>query len=226
MIRVNDVHIEYPFKDKIIEAVKGVSIDINDGDYVTIVGPSGSGKSSLLSAIAGLVFPRTGDVFIDKYRINRISRSRRAKVRSKYIGVIFQFSEMIGRFTIEENLQLAWRAVHGGAHMGRYQERLEYLCGRLDMYDLLHTHPSRLSGGQLQKTAVARALIKDSPVILADEPSGDLDPSNIIKVKELLKEEHASGKSIILVTHDMQMAKDANTIFELRNGIITNVIKQ
>lgn len=226
MIRINNVYINYEQNGETIEAVKGVSLDVNTNDYVALIGPSGSGKSSLIAAIAGLIDPLDGDIFIEKFRISKLSRSKKARVRAKNFGIIFQFSEMINRFTVEENLLMAYTASHGHGNLENYQTRLEYLCGKLDIYNLLGTFPSKLSGGQLQKTAIARALIKDAPIILADEPSGDLDPESIHRVKLLLREEHERGKGIFLVTHDMKLAFDAKTIFELRAGKISALLKQ
>ncbi len=225
MIRVNDVHIHYRQGEQTIHALRGVSLDINRGDYIALIGPSGSGKSSLIAAIAGLVFPTSGDIFVDRYRINKVSRGRRAAIRSTYYSVIFQFSEMLGRFTIRENLQLSWHACHGNHNPEKFFERLEYLSAKLDIFNLLDAYPGQLSGGQLQKTAIARALIRDLPIILADEPSGDLDPESFVQVKNLFQEEHENGKGIFLVTHDMKLAFDAKTIFELRNGVISDVVK-
>lgn len=233
MIRILDVHIDYlqethAFGAKgvgeVVHALRGVTLDINTNDYVAIIGPSGSGKSTLITAIAGLLGVVKGDVFIDKYKITRARRGRQAKIRGKYFGIIFQFSEMLGRFTVEENLRFAYVAAHGKID-DHYHERLKYLSEKLDMFSLLTSYPAKLSGGQLQKTAIARALIKDSAYILADEPSGDLDPESVARVKKLLREEHDRGKGILLVTHDHKLASDAKSVFEMRDGQISSLIK-
>ncbi|MCS6984477.1 MAG: ATP-binding cassette domain-containing protein [Leptospiraceae bacterium] len=225
MIRINNLHVEYRQGTSVQLALQGVSLDINEGDYIALVGPSGSGKSSLIAAVCGLVFPHEGDIFVDKYRINRISRARRAFVRSRYFSVIFQFSELLGRFTVRENLELSWISSHGFYKRGSFQDRLDYLVSRLDLYPLLDRFPHELSGGQLQKAAIARALIRDLSYILADEPSGDLDPESFLQVKNLFLEEQERGKGILLVTHDMKLAFDAKTIYELRQGKITGLLK-
>lgn len=226
MIRILDVHINYAQggAQNIVHALRGVTLDLNANDYVAIVGPSGSGKSTLVTAVAGLIAVAKGDVYVDRYKISRSRRARQAKIRGKYFGIIFQFSEMLGRFTVEENLRFAYVAAHGKIDE-RYTERLQYLTQKLDMADLLQAFPTRLSGGQLQKTAIARALIKDSPFILADEPSGDLDPESVSRVKRLLREEHDRGKGIMLVTHDNKLASDAKSVFEMREGQISALIK-
>ena len=225
MIRINNIHLYYRQHGVALHALRGVSLDINPGDYIALVGPSGSGKSSLIAAVTGLIFPSEGDIFIDRFRINRISRNARAKIRAKYCGIIFQFSEMPGRFTIRENLYLSWLSADRGKDLSEFEERLELVCAKLDIHPLLEIRPGNLSGGQLQKTAIARAIIKDAPIILADEPSGDLDPDNVKRVRNVLQEEIENGKSILMVTHDAKLASDAHTIYELRDGQIHNVLK-
>lgn len=239
MIRILDVHIDYSQvsalgwskglksgerSSEMVHALRGVTLDLNSNDYVAIIGPSGSGKSTLITAIAGLIGVAKGDVYVDRYKISRAGRARQAKIRGRYFGIIFQFSEMLGRFTVEENLRFAYVAAHGQIDSS-YSERLKYLADKLDMHALLNAFPPKLSGGQLQKTAIARALIKDSPFILADEPSGDLDPESVTRVKRLLREEHDRGKGILLVTHDSKLASDASTVFEMRAGQISALIK-
>ncbi|MBV6494382.1 MAG: Lipoprotein-releasing system ATP-binding protein LolD [Turneriella sp.] len=231
MIRISDVHIAYtqaagPFlsASEEVNALNGVTLDINENNYVAIVGPSGSGKSTLVTAIAGLITLRKGDIFVDKYRLNRSSRARQAKIRAKYFGIIFQFSEMLSRFTVEENLRFSYVAAHGQIDEN-YNARLKHLSAALDLYPLLSAFPGKLSGGQLQKTAIARALIKDSSFILADEPSGDLDPESVLRVKKLFQEEHVRGKGILLVTHDNKFASDATSVFEMRSGKISAHLK-
>jgi len=225
MIRVNNLHIQYKQDNQMVPAVRGVSFDINPGDYTAFIGPSGSGKSTLISALSGLIRPASGEIHAEKHKIHSASRSELSRIRARYFSIIFQFSEMLSRFTVRENLMLSWMAVHGSRRLDDFRERTEYLASRLDFFPLLDSFPGQLSGGQLQKTAIARALIRDLPVILADEPSGNLDPESLKKVKLLFAEEHEKGKTIFLVTHDMQFAFDAKTIFELRDGKIYRLVK-
>ncbi|MCX7632301.1 MAG: ABC transporter ATP-binding protein [Turneriella sp.] len=225
MIRILDVYANYTEPGgKIVPALSGISLDINKADYVAVVGPSGSGKSTLVAAIAGLLPIAQGEIYVDKYRIRRTRRARRAKIRGSYFGIIFQSSEMLARFTVEENLRFAYVAANGSVD-ARYQRKLEYLCQKLGLTEFLRSTPTKLSGGQLRKAAIARALIKDPPFILADEPSGDLDPAAVVQVKKLLREENAQGKGILLVTHDNKLASDAKSVFELRQGKISAYLK-
>ncbi|MDH5716026.1 MAG: ATP-binding cassette domain-containing protein [Spirochaetia bacterium] len=225
MIRIIDIHISYKEKENIINALRGVSLDINEGDYTALIGPAGSGKSTLLGAIAGVISPDKGDIFLNKYRLNKLSRRKCAFVRAQFYGIIFQFSELINRFTIEENLYFAWYAAHKRKNIEEYKNRLTYLINMLKIDNILSVYPTKLSGGQMQKAAIARALIKDSSIILADEPSGDLDPENIELLKALFLEENSRGKTIFLVTHDMQLAFDAKTIYEFKDGKIHGIVK-
>lgn len=225
MIRINNVHLHYFQNNQRVQALKGISLDLNAGDYVALVGPSGSGKSTLIAAVAGLIFPEQGDIFIDRFRINKISRNKRARVRAESCGIIFQFSEMPGRFTVKENMYLSWLGANRGKEKNDFLERLEYVTACLDILPLLNSFPHFLSGGQLQKIAVARALIKNAPLILADEPSGDLDPENVQRIRKILKEEVSQGKGILMVTHDMKLAGDAHTIYEMSDGKINRVLK-
>lgn len=222
MIRINDVHIAFPYADREVRAVNGITFDVNAGDYLALVGPAGSGKSTLIAAIAGLIFPNQGEIYVDRFNIHKISRSERAQIRAEQFGIIFQFSEMLGRFSVLENLEIAYRKSETGP---AFNQRLDYLCERLEMRELLNRYPRKLSGGQLQKAAIAVALIRDLPYILADEPSGDLDPHSTKLLQKLLSEEHKAGKTIILVTHDMSLASKAKDIYEIVDGNINRIVK-
>lgn len=223
MIRVNDVRIHYNKGSETVEAVKGISLDINEGDYIAIIGPSGSGKSSLLGAIAGLIQTDSGDIFIAKHKLTRARREKKAHIRAYFLGVIFQFSEMISRYTVRENLKAAWAVAAAETRPENFDERLEFLSGRLQLSQVLDSRITSLSGGELQKAAVARALIKKPPFLLADEPTGDLDPESSQLVHNLLKEENENGMGILLITHSAELAKEARTIYEMRDGTFSNI---
>lgn len=222
MIRMNNIHIAFPYADREVRAVNGITFDVNAGDYLALVGPAGSGKSTLIAALAGLIFPNQGEVYVDRFNIHKISRSERARIRAEQFGIIFQFSEMLGRFSVLENLEIAYQKPEIDT---AFNQRLDYLCERLEMRELLNRYPSKLSGGQLQKAAIAVALIRDLPYILADEPSGDLDPHSTKLLQKLLSEEHKAGKTIILVTHDMNLASKAKDIYEIVDGNINRIVK-
>lgn len=226
MIKINDIYIDYDSADSESRAINGLSMDVNDGDFVAIVGPSGSGKSSLLSGIAGLVPVNSGDIFINKNKISRVSRGRKSLIRSQYFGIIFQFSELINRFTVEENIKISWIAAQKKSEQNEldYIARLEYLTEQLNLHSILKRLPGKLSGGELQKAAIARAFIRQNTVILADEPSGDLDPENVQRLKNLLVKEHETGRTIVMVTHDMDLAGIASTVYHLEQGKVVKIV--
>jgi len=231
MIRINNLHISYQRGNQKIGAINGVSLDLNDNDFTALIGHAGSGKSTLLGAISGLIEVEKGEIYLGKQRLSQMKRSTKAWYRGSQFAIIFQFSELINRYTIEENLLLSWRATHGesksngGNSESRFRERLAYICENLPLNELLSLYPYQISGGQLQIAAIARALIKDVPVILADEPSGDLDPQNMKKVATLFQKEHKAGKTILLVTHDMGLAMNARTVYEIKDGKIDKLVK-
>lgn len=220
MLRVNNIT-KYFGKYK---AVNSISFDVNSGDYVAIIGPSGSGKTTLLSLLTGLISPSEGEVLYNDKKLTSLSRSELAKFRARELGMIFQFSELVPGLTVEENILLP--AIFTRKFTDReYREKCDFLMERLAMEDLRHSLPRNLSGGQLQKTAIARSLINDPALLVADEPSGDLDPDNSNLVQMLLMEYNRYGLTILLVTHDMNLAFDAQTIYEMKTGSFSQIIK-
>jgi ABC-type lipoprotein export system ATPase subunit len=220
MIRVN--HISKSFGD--YKAVDSISFDVNSGDYVAIIGPSGSGKTTLLSLLTGLISPTDGEILYDDRKLSSMSRSQLAGLRAWDLGMIFQFSELVPSLTVEENILLPALFTKKFSN-AEYHSKCDFLIDRLAMHDIRHTLPRQLSGGQLQKTAIARSLINDPLLLVADEPSGDLDPDNSNLVQMLLMEYNRMGLTILLVTHDMNLAFDAKTIYEMKAGSFSQVIK-
>lgn len=220
MIRVN--HITKQFGD--YKAVNSISFDVNSGDYVAIIGHSGSGKTTLLSLLTGLISPTNGEILYDDRKLTSFTRSQLAKFRAWELGMIFQFSELVPGLTVEENILLP--ALFTKKFSDReYREKCNFLLNRLAMEDIRNALPRHLSGGQLQKTAIARSLINEPSLLVADEPSGDLDPENSNLVQMLLMEYNRMGLTILLVTHDMNLAFDAKTIYEMKSGSFSQVIK-
>jgi ABC-type lipoprotein export system ATPase subunit len=220
MLRVNNLSKEF----KGTFAVNSISFDVNSGDYVAIIGPSGSGKTTLLSLLTGLISPSEGEVLYDNQKLSNLSRSQMAKLRARELGMIFQFSELVPNLTIEENILLPVLFTRKFSEK-EYHSKCEFLIERLDMQDIRHALPRELSGGQIQKASIARSLINDPSLLVADEPSGDLDPDNSNLVQMLLMDYNKMGLTILLVTHDMTLAFDAKTIYEMKNGSFSQVIK-
>lgn len=220
MIRVNNLW--KSFGNQV--AVRSISFDINSGDYVAIIGPSGSGKTTLLALLTGLITPTQGEILYDDRKLSNLSKRELAKLRANELGLIFQFSELVSNLTVEENILLP--AIFTKKFSPQeYREKCNYLIKKLDMENIRHLLPKKLSGGQMQKAAIARALINEPSLLVADEPSGDLDPDNSNLVQMLFLEYNKRGLTILLVTHDMNLAFDAQTIYEMKNGSFSQVIK-
>jgi putative ABC transport system ATP-binding protein len=198
-----------------------VTLEIPRGQFVAVVGPSGSGKSTLLGLIAGLDAPTSGEVVIDGVNITRLSEDALARLRGEKVGFVFQFFHLIPSLTAHENIAVPMEIAGVADARGRAQVLLDEvgLTGRA------HHYPSQLSGGEQQRVALARALANDPPIVLADEPTGNLDSTNGRHIIELLQEIHRSrGTTVVLVTHDAELAAIADTRVVLRDGRVVERI--
>jgi putative ABC transport system ATP-binding protein len=197
-------------------ALSGVDLEIRKGEYVSIEGPSGSGKSTLLALIGLLDSPSDGRYLFKGEAVENLDISQRAAVRNREIGFIFQSFNLIGDLTVYENVELplTYRTMSGSESKQRVQRALE----RVGMNDRSRHYPSQLSGGQQQRVAVARALAGSPSILLADEPTGNLDSHNANAVMELLRELHSEGATICMVTHDVRFARHAERGIHLFDG--------
>jgi putative ABC transport system ATP-binding protein len=192
-----------------------LSLQVPQGQFLSIVGPSGSGKSTLLGLIAGLDAPTSGDVFIDEVNITRLGEDGLARLRGEKIGFVFQFFHLIPSLTAYENVAVPME-IAGVASPG---SRARSLLEEVGLTGRAHHYPSQLSGGEQQRVALARALANNPPIVLADEPTGNLDTTNGRHIMELLREVHrARGTTIVLVTHDAELAALADARLVLRDG--------
>ena len=199
-------------------ALAGVDLDINKGEYVSIAGPSGCGKSTLLSILGLLDTPTTGEYVMSDSPVQNLSLSERARIRNREVGFIFQSFNLIGDLTVYENVELplTYRGMSSGERRRRVTDALE----RVGMAHRAKHLPSQLSGGQQQRVAVARAVAGQPSILLADEPTGNLDSTNGEAVMELLSELHRDGATICMVTHDSRYAHHADRIVHLFDGQI------
>jgi putative ABC transport system ATP-binding protein len=198
-----------------------LSLQIPRRRFLAIVGPSGSGKSTLLGLIAGLDAPTSGSVVIDGIDITRLDEDRLAKLRGEKIGFVFQFFHLIPSLTALENVSVPMEIV--GARNAR--SRAESLLEEVGLTGRAHHYPSQLSGGEQQRVALARALANDPPIVLADEPTGNLDTTNGRHIMELLREIHAArGTTVVLVTHDVELASMADARLGLRDGRVVETV--
>jgi ABC-type lipoprotein export system ATPase subunit len=211
-------------KRESVRAIDGVSFDINEGDFISIVGPSGSGKTTLLSIIGCLIQPTRGDVYFNDKKVTQISDKEQCKLRGEYIGFIFQFTYLVSHLTVLENVLVPLMLV-GEEINEKAKDFAIDLLTRLDMQDKLDYFPRELSGGEIQRTAIARSLIKKPKLLLADEPTGDLDFVTSQKIFDFFKElNEKQGVTIVVVTHNPQLAKFAKDIYQIDKGKVTNMI--
>jgi putative ABC transport system ATP-binding protein len=200
-----------------------LSLQIPHGQFVAIVGPSGSGKSTLLGLIAGLDAPTSGSVLIDNVDITRLDEDALARLRGEKVGFVFQFFHLIPSLTAYENVAVPMEI----AGLDSARERAGQLLEEVGLTGRAHHYPSQLSGGEQQRVALARALANDPPIVLADEPTGNLDSANGRHILELLRKiHHGRGTTIVLVTHDAELAAIADARLMMRDGrVVENTLK-
>ncbi len=204
-----------------LQVLKGIDISIKDGEIVSIVGPSGAGKTTLLQILGTLSRPDTGEIIYDERKVNFLKDKQIANFRNQQIGFVFQFHHLLPEFTALENVCIP--AFIGKVPKAEAEQKATEILGFLKMEDRLDHRPNELSGGELQRVAVARALINDPKVILADEPSGNLDTQNKEELHNLffsLREQY--NTSIVIVTHDHNLAGKADRKLEMKDGKISN----
>lgn len=219
MIQLKDVWRVYMVGDHAIEAVRGVSLAIASGEFVAIVGHSGSGKSSLLSLMGGLARPMRGAVLFDSVNLWALSDDERSEIRNKKIGFVFQFASLIPTLDALDNVVLPYMFSSWERRKTDIYEEARELLVMVGLEDKLHAYPNELSGGQQRRVAIARALINHPAVILADEPTGDLDEETEADViKLLLEARRRYGSALVLVTHNRNLAHTADRLLHMKNG--------
>jgi putative ABC transport system ATP-binding protein len=202
-----------PFK-----ALKGVDLQVEAGEFVAVVGPSGSGKSTLINMITGIDRPTTGEVYVAGERLTKMSENKVAKWRGRNVGVVFQFFQLLPTLTVLENVMMPMH--YCGTHKGQRRERAMELLKLVEVPETADKYPSQISGGQQQRSAIARALANDPKLIIGDEPTGNLDTVSAGLVFGLFEDLVESGKTIIMVTHDWELAGNIPRVEEVRNGML------
>ena len=225
IIELRNVSKYYHMGEETIKAIDGVNILIERGDFVAIMGPSGSGKSTGMNLTGSLDLATHGEIFLDSQDIEHLSESELAQIRGKKIGFIFQQFNLVPTLTAKGNVMLPM--LFQGTDRQEREERAEKLLEMVDLKDRMNHYPNQLSGGQQQRVAIARSLANDPEVILADEPTGNLDSKTEIKILDFLVNLNSEGKTVIIVTHATEIAeKYARTIYWLRDGKIEKVTKK
>ncbi|MEO3791035.1 ABC transporter ATP-binding protein [Nonomuraea sp. B10E15] len=203
-----------------VPAVRGVDLQVEPGEFVAIMGPSGSGKSTLVHMLGGLDARTSGEIWLDGKRVDTLSESAWALLRRKKVGFVFQFFNLVANMTVGDNVELP--ALLAGVSPKVARERRESLLGALDLTDRADAAPAQLSGGEQQRVALARALANQPTLLLADEPTGNLDSRNTRDVLRLLGKVHKEGQSIVMVTHDARVAALADRVVSLFDGEIVD----
>jgi putative ABC transport system ATP-binding protein len=220
MLVMQSVTKTYAHRGKTIKALDNVSLKIDRGDFLSIVGPSGSGKSTFLLMFGGMLSPASGNVLIEGQSLYDLSPERRAAVRREKIGFVFQTFNLVPYLTALENVQIPLFLAH--LNDVEQEQRAVALLERIGLGDRLDHKPSELSVGQQQRVALARMLANDPPIILADEPTGNLDPETSQAILDFLQEVNKEGRTIVMVTHDMRAAGTAQRTLRLVDGAIVN----
>ena len=220
MIRIKDMYKIYKIGDIEVRALNGVSLNVSPKEFVSIIGPSGSGKSTLMNMIGCLDVATSGEYFLDGRSVEALSENELASIRNEKIGFIFQGFNLLSKLTALENVELP--LIYRGVDSARRRELAEEALFRVGLEERMHHKPKELSGGQQQRVAIARALSSKPPLILADEPTGNLDSKSGIEVMKMLKEIHAEGNTIVLITHDSDVARQAERVVRIADGVITS----
>jgi putative ABC transport system ATP-binding protein len=202
-----------------VQAVHAVDLAVEPGEFVSIMGPSGCGKSTLLHMLGGLDRPTAGEVWLHGARVDGLSEKAWALLRRREIGFVFQFFNLIGNLTVADNVELP--GLLNGMAARQARARREELLAELGIAELGQQLPGRISGGQQQRVALARALVNRPAVLLADEPTGNLDSASAREVMDLIRRSHDAGQTIVLVTHDPRVAAAADRVIHMRDGAVT-----
>ena len=225
VIRLDNVSKHYPMGDTVVKALNHLEFKVYEGEFIAIMGPSGSGKSTAMNLVGSLDMPTNGTIYLDNGDISKLSESDLAQVRGKKIGFIFQSFNLIPNLTVKENVMLPM--MFQGTDINKRETKAEELLKLVELDKRMGHYPGEISGGQMQRVAIARSLANDPEVILADEPTGNLDTKTGAIVMEFLEKLNNEGKTIIMVTHDPELAEQyADVIYWLRDGELEKVTKR
>ncbi len=217
-IRITDITKVYKMGSVEVPALRGVSFSVEPREYVALMGPSGSGKSTMMNVLGCLDTPTSGTYILDGEDVSSLGHDELAEIRNRKIGFVFQTFNLLPRSDLFHNVELP--LIYGGLRKGRRRKIVEEAIERVGLSDRIHHRPSELSGGQRQRVAIARALVNSPSILLADEPTGNLDSKTGMEIMTIFDELNASGNTILLVTHEDDMARHARRIIRLHDGKI------
>ncbi|CEN42703.1 Uncharacterized ABC transporter ATP-binding protein YknY [Capnocytophaga canis] len=220
LLRIKDIRRDFKLGSEILHVLKGIDLTIEKGEYVALMGPSGSGKSTLMNILGCLDTPTSGEYILNGKDVSKMSDAELADIRNKEIGFVFQTFNLMPRTTALDNVALPM--VYAGVGKEKRSERAKEVLQLVGLGDRMMHKPNELSGGQRQRVAVARALVNSPSIILADEPTGNLDSKTSYEIMALFDEIHSKGNTVILVTHEEDIAQHAHRIIRLRDGLIDN----
>ncbi|AEW87229.1 ABC transporter ATP-binding protein [Flavobacterium columnare NBRC 100251 = ATCC 23463] len=218
LIKISNIKRDFQLGSEIIHVLKGIDLQINKGEYVALMGPSGSGKSTLMNLLGCLDTPTSGQYILNGKDVSKMKDDELAEIRNKEIGFVFQTFNLLPRTTALDNVALPM--IYAGYSKSDRTQRAKEVLNQVGLGDRMDHQPNQLSGGQRQRVAVARALVNNPSIILADEPTGNLDSKTSIEIMKLFNEIHSNGNTVILVTHEEDIAQYAHRIIRLKDGII------
>ncbi|MDD2761592.1 MAG: ABC transporter ATP-binding protein [Methylomonas sp.] len=220
MIRLNGIHRYFQVGEQTVQALNGIDLAIRHGEYVSVMGPSGSGKSTLLNIIALLDQPSSGQYMLNGKDVTRQSDDELARIRRDNIGFVFQFFHLIPRLTAAENIEMPM--ILAGWTSAQRKQKVAQALASVNLQDRAGHKPSQLSGGQLQRIAIARAMIMQPAILLADEPTGNLDSKSGLEIIELLEELNRQGVTLMIITHDRTIGERAKRRIRIVDGVIAD----
>jgi putative ABC transport system ATP-binding protein len=223
LIQISNIKRDFVLGNEIVYVLKGIDLQINKGEYVALMGPSGSGKSTLMNLLGCLDTPTSGTYILNGKDVSQMHDDELAEIRNKEIGFVFQTFNLLPRTTALDNVALPM--VYAGFPKSERNKRATEVLTQVNLSDRMDHQPNQLSGGQRQRVAIARALVNSPSIILADEPTGNLDSKTSVEIMKLFGDIHAQGNTVILVTHEEEIAAYAHRVIRLRDGMIESDTK-